>query len=202
MMNRTRLHQRAPLALDLGGSTSRSPLRLRLRVGLHRRRLDREIAEGRDFAGSPEPALRATQLTNFAARSRLARALRRAVADADPSRPPQLGVAVPVCRPAVLAWGEGLLGLAETLERFGPLNPCGVARTLELITDGTGPLYNRAPQRSLGELLWWIADGLQPCPPHAWASPVIMKTDPEHVAWTCARCGTIALTDDLAVKPA
>jgi hypothetical protein len=29
---------------------------------------------------------------------------------------------------------------------------------------------------------------------HAWACPVIMKTDPEHIAWTCARCGAVAIT--------
>jgi hypothetical protein len=45
-------------------------------------------------------------------------------------------------------------------------------------------------------------DGLQPCPPHAWGCPVIMKVDPEHVAWTCGRCGAITLTQDLAVRPA
>lgn len=78
----------------------------------------------------------------------------------------------------------------------------GVARALELITDGVGPLYNRGALRSLEAVLWSIADGLQPCPPHTWASPVVMKTDPEHVAWTCARCGEIAVTDGLTVKPA
>jgi len=34
----------------------------------------------------------------------------------------------------------------------------------------------------------------QPCRMHAWACPVIMKTDPEHAAWTCARCGSLAVT--------
>ena len=29
---------------------------------------------------------------------------------------------------------------------------------------------------------------------HIWACPVIMKTDPAHVAWTCARCGALAIT--------
>jgi hypothetical protein len=33
----------------------------------------------------------------------------------------------------------------------------------------------------------------QPCRLHAWACPVIMKTDPEHAAWTCARCGALAI---------
>jgi len=33
-----------------------------------------------------------------------------------------------------------------------------------------------------------------PCPSHLWACPVIMKTDPEHTAWTCSRCGRLATT--------
>jgi hypothetical protein len=41
-----------------------------------------------------------------------------------------------------------------------------------------------------------------PCPPHDWRCPVIMKLDPDHVAWTCARCGAMALSDDLALRPA
>jgi hypothetical protein len=40
------------------------------------------------------------------------------------------------------------------------------------------------------------------CPPHAWRCPVIMKLDPDHVAWTCARCGAMGLSDDLALRPA
>jgi len=39
------------------------------------------------------------------------------------------------------------------------------------------------------------------CPPHEWRCPVIMKLDPDHVAWTCARCGAMALSDDLALRP-
>jgi hypothetical protein len=30
---------------------------------------------------------------------------------------------------------------------------------------------------------------------------VIMKLDPERVAWTCAVCGVIATTTDPSVKP-
>jgi hypothetical protein len=43
---------------------------------------------------------------------------------------------------------------------------------------------------------------LRLCPPHHGGCPVIMKLDPEHVAWTCARCGLVALSDDLGVRPA
>ena len=32
------------------------------------------------------------------------------------------------------------------------------------------------------------------CSSHRWGCPVIMKTDPEHVAWTCSRCGELAFT--------
>jgi len=32
--------------------------------------------------------------------------------------------------------------------------------------------------------------------------PVIMKRDPDHVAWTCRHCGEIAISRDLAVRPA
>ncbi|MGZ4324513.1 MAG: hypothetical protein ACXVH3_22260 [Solirubrobacteraceae bacterium] len=44
-----------------------------------------------------------------------------------------------------------------------------------------------------------VALGL--CPPHRWGCPVIMKLDPDHVAWTCGRCGVVATGDDLGVTP-
>jgi hypothetical protein len=42
---------------------------------------------------------------------------------------------------------------------------------------------------------------LESCPPHAWGCPVVMKRDPERVAWTCALCGAIAINDDPEVRP-
>jgi hypothetical protein len=96
----------------------------------------------------------------------------------------------------VLPWREALLGLAERLERPEPVNPCGVARALIVLRDGGGPLYVPEAARSVGESVWWIADGLDPCPPHDWGCPVVMKLDPEHVAWTCRRCGAIATSAD------
>ena len=82
------------------------------------------------------------------------------------------------------------------------MNPRGVARALLLLTDGAGPLYSAGAERSLSEAVWWVADGLQWCPPHAWGCPKVMKIDPDRVAWTCGRCGAIATTGDPAVKPA
>jgi hypothetical protein len=132
-------------------------------------------------------------------RRRIARALRALVKRVD--RPQLLSSAVPVSRRAVLPLREGLLGLADRLERPDPVNPCGVARALVLLTDGGGPLYDRGPAGSVRDAVWWIADGLRPCPPHDWGCPVLMKLAPEHVAWTCARCGAIATTDDRAQRP-
>jgi hypothetical protein len=169
---------------------------------LHRRRLDRAVADGCATDTSPDRALRSCQLTTATTRRRLAGTLRQVVAEADEPRAVRMASAVPVCRTAVVPWREGLLGLADRLEQPGPVNACGVARTLALITDGTGPLYNPTPPRSLGEMVWWVADGLAPCPPHAWGCPVVMALDPEHVAWTCGHCGAIAVTDDPTVRPA
>jgi hypothetical protein len=172
-----------------------------MRVRLHRASLDRELATGSRPLGDAR-VLRAGQLAGPARRRQLARSIRRLVADA--SRPTVRGFspAVPVERAAVERCREGLLGIAERLERPEPANPCGVARVSVLLGDGAGPLYCRAGARSLDDAMWWIADGLQPCPPHEWDCPVIMKLDPDHVAWTCRRCGAICLTDDLSIKPA
>ena len=105
-------------------------------------------------------------------------------------------------RAAVVASREGLLGLAERLEGPGPVNPCGVARASFLLTDRLGPLYSCLSGMAVEDAVWWVADGFQLCPPHRWGCPVIMKLDPDHVAWTCGRCGAIATTDDLSVRPA
>jgi hypothetical protein len=109
---------------------------------------------------------------------------------------------IPPVRSGEFGWRAALLGIAERLEQPVTVNPCGMARLLFLLTDGAGPLYNDRAERSLGGAIWEIVDGLEPCPPHDWDSPKVMKLDPEQVAWTCRRCGAIATTDDSAVRPA
>jgi hypothetical protein len=137
----------------------------------------------------------------MSARRRVARSLREVVKAAERPAGALLSSAIPVSRRAVIPWREGLLGLAERLERPEPVNPCGVARALVLLTDGDGPLYSPRAVRSMGDAVWRIADGLRPCPPHDWGCPVIMKLDPEHVAWTCGRCGAIATSEDTRERP-
>ncbi len=159
-MKHPSLQNAGPSGLAGGPSSPRPTLRRRLRVQFHRGRLDQQVAEG--FGPDPveDRALRATQLTAMRARRRLARSLRARVRDAEGPAAIRMSAAVPLCRRAVLPWRESLLGVAERLERPDPVNPAGVARVLVLLTDGTGPLYNPTPVRRMGEVVWWIADGL------------------------------------------
>jgi hypothetical protein len=133
-------------------------LRLRLRVGFSRFRLDRELAEGQPAGASPELALRARQLTELPARRKLARSLRHTVADARRPNPPGFSSSVPMRRDAVRICGEAMLGLADRLEQEPPLSASAVARVLVLLSDGTGPLYNAACPLSLGDAVWAVVD--------------------------------------------
>jgi hypothetical protein len=171
-------------------------------VLISRRRLDRDLADGLDPCFTRSHTLRARQLTDAGMRRRLARSLRRAVFEAELPRDLSRDAAVEPARSQVTVCHEGLLGIAELLEWPGPINACGVARIRALLTGGAGALYCERADRSLLDALWWVADGVQKCPPHTWDSPVIMKVDPEHVAWTCRRCGAIATSTHRAVRPA
>jgi hypothetical protein len=151
----------------------------RLRLIIARRRLDRELADGLAANSSDIHQLRASQLMDPRTRRRLARSLRRAVAEAERVPRPGFGAAVPVLRREVSTCREALIGLSERLERPGPVNPRAVARTLVLLTDGLGPLYNRDSKRSLTDFVWWIADGFKP----ARAMPIDVSRYPEG-SWT------------------
>jgi hypothetical protein len=183
-----------------GVSSQPASVRGRLRARLRRGRLDSDLAEGCCPEGTPLRSFRARQLCDPAIRHELAVSLRRVVTDAQ--QPRALLGGMPVRRAAVLPWSEALLGLAERLEECGEVNPCGVARARFLVSDRTGPLYSCLSGMSIGQAVWWVSDGLGFCPPHRWDCPVIMKLDPEQVAWTCGRCGAIATSDDPMVRPA
>jgi hypothetical protein len=167
---------------------------------LLRHRLDRELASRWPAEPTTAHLVRARVLADPRTRHELAVSLRRVVLDAE--QPRATLSRAPVRRSAVLACREALLGLAERLEGPAEVNPCGVARVRLLLSDGLGPLYSNLSGASIGESVWWVADGLSLCPPHRWGCPVIMKLDPVHVAWTCGCCGSIATSDDPAVSPA
>jgi hypothetical protein len=143
------------IAVDRSGTATR------LQVRLHRSNLDHRLADGHAPEDSAALGLRAAQLATETHRRSLASSLRLVVDKA--TRPPGgLGSMVPIDREAVGAWREAISGLADRLERPGPVDPRGVARVAVLLSDGAGPLYNSASERSLGEAIWWIADGMQP----------------------------------------
>jgi len=179
----------------------RAGWRLRLRVLLHRWALDGELARECPGGEAAEQRLRAAQLADPRHRRRLARALRKVVAKAD-ERAPLFSSVVPVRRAAVSARREALLGVAERLEGRAPISATALARVQTLLRDGTGPLYNGFSERSLGEMLWWIADAsAERCPPHDWVRPVLTGLAPDRVMWTCAQCGASAHSGDAAAPP-
>lgn len=96
-------------------------------------------------------AWRARQLRAACARLRLARTLRLIVRRSAERRPgryggPKLG--------AVSENREALQLLASTLERVDqPVTPAGVLRVVDLITDGSGPLWNPPRAVALGETI-------------------------------------------------
>ncbi len=136
-------------------------LGLRLRVRLHRASLDRQLSDGVAAASAEDRALRARQLEDSKTRRRLASALRGVIADSELPAVARMCCAVPVSRRAVLPWRQALLGVAERLESGDPVDPCGVARVMVLITDGCSPIYNKHAEGSMSDAIWWIADGLR-----------------------------------------
>ena len=115
---------------------------LRMRVAWQRARLDAQLAAGADPNGSAELALRAGQLVDPRRRGRFARALRRAIESVDPAlHQRSRSAAVPVARAAMLQARPTLLALAHDLSELPHPSPRGVALTVELLTDGAGPLY-------------------------------------------------------------
>jgi hypothetical protein len=137
---------------------------LGLRVRLRRGRIDRELADAGGRALSEEHALRAAQLASESTRGQVARTLREVVACAENPRAEWLGSTALLDRDVAVAGRAGLMDLVQRLEQKGPLSPCGLARARILASDGMGPLYNPASERSLGEAISWIADGLDMAP--------------------------------------
>lgn len=133
---------------ELRDSPQQARLRIRIRVWVRRWRLDRELASGRWPDPSRDLSVRAAQLAGEGAQREIACSLRRLVSAAERPRDRVVLSAAPLRRAQVVRWREGLLGLAERLEAHRPVNPCGVARAMVLLCDGTGPLYNPRPERS------------------------------------------------------
>jgi hypothetical protein len=85
-------------------------------------------------------AVREARMASAHARTRLARHLEHAVAQADRPHAP-FSAAVPVCGPAVHHARGALLDLAERLRAPRRVDPDGVRLARRLLIDGAGPLY-------------------------------------------------------------
>jgi hypothetical protein len=85
-------------------------------------------------------AVREARMVSADARTRLAKHLEHAVAQADRPYTP-FSAAVPVCGPAVHHARGVLLDLAERLRAPRRVDPEGVRLARRLLVDGAGPLY-------------------------------------------------------------
>jgi hypothetical protein len=120
----------------------RGRLRDRLAVRVHRHRLDAALASGTPAETSAEFALRARRLTDISFRRELARTIRRLVRDTAALAPPSRIRTSPQSRRVAAAAGA-LSELADGLAEPKPVSARGVAQALILLTDETGPLFNR-----------------------------------------------------------
>jgi hypothetical protein len=130
----------------------------RLSVRLRRGGLDCELAAGVNPGASPDLELRAWQLVQHSSRRRVARGLRRAVRETQNHRLNELNSVVPIPRRAVTQWSQGLLDVADAIEHSDRVSACGIALALELLTDGTGPLYDPGAEDVLGAAVWSSGD--------------------------------------------
>jgi plasmid stabilization system protein ParE len=141
------------LAEVLAGLAAVDALWVLLTLSRERRRADdwlRRYAIG-DFV-PPRYAWRARQLRAENERLRLAKTLRELARRAVES--PGGGYASPRLTAAAAEHHGELSLLASKLERVDkPVTPLGVLRVLDLITDGTGPLWNPARSVALGETI-------------------------------------------------
>jgi hypothetical protein len=138
------------------------------RIAAHLRAgtLDRRLAEGVAPEGGVGLALRAQALVAPQTRLQLAEPLRRL---ADEARSGTVGGArsarAPVRLPVVLGAVDELEELAARLLDPGPLPVSGLAGARLLLTDGTGPLYDRASSWRLQEALAAVLDRLRTAGP-------------------------------------
>src|SRR4029079_19573158 len=131
-----------------GGPGGASAPMLRVRVWLHRRALDRALAEGADATSDPQLAHRAARLTSPRCRRSLASGVHRMIREAyEPVRP--LTSAVPMQRREVRAARDRIEQLAQDLTAPDEVQPRGVLLVHDLLTHGDSPFFMPSPDGSL-----------------------------------------------------
>lgn len=134
--------------------------------------LDRRLASGDVPESDRLLATRAQQIVALRWRRELARHWERLLEVA--ARQPRGGSRVPLCRDQILGAGDDVLDLAAHLRAPLPVRAAGVAAAHVLLTDATGPLYNRRNGTALTAQLRRITAQLDPGLPLQ--SPVRSKT--------------------------
>jgi hypothetical protein len=131
---------------DTPATGSEPGWKLRLKVLCARRRLDRELANGRSPTDRRDLALRAEQLTDQRTRRGLAAMIENLLDALD--EPPGLlerqATMRAVNRPALIRVRGELLALAATLVRGESIPALAAARAQLLICDDSSPLYGDA----------------------------------------------------------
>ena len=135
---------------DAGGGIviSRGRLRDRMAARWRAGSLDRKLARGDAPDSQPALALRAQTLIGPSMRSALARQVQRVVGVARQRRGRRFA-RIPTHKDEVLAAADDLDVLARRLRDCGPVSARGVADVRVLLTDGSGPLYDRGAREKL-----------------------------------------------------
>ena len=120
---------------------ARRSVRARMTARLRAARFDRALAVGVPAPAGSALAAHAARLSSVAERHAVARALRRAVRDANDDPRATRSGRVPMHR-ANIASAEALIDeVTLRLHAPDPVRARGMARLRQLLSDGTGPLY-------------------------------------------------------------
>jgi hypothetical protein len=123
--------------------------------------LDRALASGVSPDSSAALSLRAQALISARARRALARSLQRLIEDARRPLGPFTPM-VPICRRKILRSRESLEQLAARLLSGDPVDACGMAKVRLLVTDGSGPVYDRPAAEDLEPAVQQALEALEP----------------------------------------
>jgi hypothetical protein len=124
-------------------------------------RLDRQLAAGLPPETNRLIAARADSLVSLPVRSALARHWRDLLTQA--TRPPVARTpTVPICRDRIMAAEADIRATLEALSARLPVPARGVAAANRLLTDGTGPLYNRSSPVDLVDAVREVVELLDP----------------------------------------
>jgi hypothetical protein len=112
--------------------------------------LDRQLAAGCPPRSRPALAIRAREIVTQAARRELARRWANVLDLASQQPVPQRSARALLQRSAVIAAAPDLHELIAVLTGGRPIDARGAAMASSLLSDGTGPLYNRRSPVDVG----------------------------------------------------